>query len=77
MSITIEAVYEGGVLKPAHPLALKEHERVQVTILQAIPAATEALTAAERSYGLLRWTGDPDVLRRVAEDDEFGIMESR
>ena len=22
------------------------------------------------------WTGDPEVLRRVAEDDEFGILES-
>ena len=32
MAITIEAVYENGVLKPAQPLPLEEHERVQITI---------------------------------------------
>jgi predicted DNA-binding antitoxin AbrB/MazE fold protein len=33
MTITVEATYENGVLKPAQPLPLKEHERVQVTIV--------------------------------------------
>jgi predicted DNA-binding antitoxin AbrB/MazE fold protein len=32
MAITVEAIYENGVLKPAQPLPLKEHERVQITI---------------------------------------------
>jgi predicted DNA-binding antitoxin AbrB/MazE fold protein len=32
MALTVEAVYENGVLKPAQPLPLKEHERVQVTV---------------------------------------------
>jgi predicted DNA-binding antitoxin AbrB/MazE fold protein len=32
MTITVEAVYENGVLKPAQPLPLKEHETVQVTV---------------------------------------------
>ena len=32
MPLTVEAVYENGVLKPAQPLPLKEHERVQITI---------------------------------------------
>ena len=31
---------------------------------------------AERTAGILQWTGDPEVLRRVAEDDEFSILES-
>ena len=30
-----------------------------------------------RTAGLLRWTGDPEDLRRIAEDDEFGVMEAR
>ena len=33
MSITIEAIYESGVLKPLSPLpSLKEHERVRLTV---------------------------------------------
>lgn len=30
MPLTIEAVYENGVLKPGQPLPQKEHERVQI-----------------------------------------------
>ena len=33
MAYTIEAVYENGVLKPAQPLPLREHETVQVTVV--------------------------------------------
>lgn len=69
MAFTVEAVYENGVLKPATPLPLKEHEKVSVTV-------EPALTWAERTAGMLHWTGDPEVLRRIAEADEFGIMES-
>jgi predicted DNA-binding antitoxin AbrB/MazE fold protein len=32
MSITVEATYENGVLKPAKPLPLKEHDKVQITV---------------------------------------------
>jgi predicted DNA-binding antitoxin AbrB/MazE fold protein len=31
-ALTIEAVYEDGVLKPSQPLPLKEHETVRVTV---------------------------------------------
>jgi len=69
MAITIEAVYENGVLKLEQPLPLRERQKVRVTI--------EAETSwAEATAGMLRWTGDPEVLRRIAEDDEFGILES-
>jgi hypothetical protein len=57
------------VHKPAHPLPLKERETVRITI-------EPQLTWAERTAGMLKWTGDPEVLRRIAEDDEFGIHES-
>jgi len=70
MAITVEAVYENGVLKPAGPLALAEHERVRITI-------ESGASWADRTAGLLKWTGDFEVLRRVVEDDEFGIRESR
>ena len=45
MSLTVEAVYEDGVLKPAHPLPLQEHERVQVTVLPARPPVWERIVA--------------------------------
>jgi hypothetical protein len=32
MPLTFEAIYENGVLKPAQPLPLKEHDKVRVTI---------------------------------------------
>jgi predicted DNA-binding antitoxin AbrB/MazE fold protein len=75
MSLTVEAFYENGVLKPVQPLPLKEHEKVRVWVHRTADV-TSALEAVERSYGLLRWTGDVETLRRVALDDEFGILES-
>ena len=80
MAITVEAVYEGGVLKPAQPLPLAEHAKVRQSVEpvpdQPAPSTEEAEDAVARSYGLLRWTGDVETLRRIAEDDEFGILES-
>jgi predicted DNA-binding antitoxin AbrB/MazE fold protein len=32
MTVTTEAIYENGVLKPVHPLPFKEHETVHVTV---------------------------------------------
>ncbi len=75
MSITVEAVYENGVLKLNQPLPLPEHAKVQVTVHGPV-AVPQALAAVQQGYGLLRWTGDAETLRRVAEDDEFGILES-
>jgi predicted DNA-binding antitoxin AbrB/MazE fold protein len=69
MPLTIEAVYENGVLKPAQPLPLKEQEKVRLTI-------EPQLSWAERTAGMLPWTGDPEILRRIAEDDEFSILGS-
>ncbi len=64
MAITVEAIYEHGVLKPAQPLPLQEAEKVRITIEPAI-------TWAERTAGMIKWTGDPEDLRRLAEDDEL------
>ena len=69
MTLTIDAVYENGTLKLAGPLPLQEHEKVRVTVHAGI-------SRARQTAGLLRWTGDPEILRRIAEDDEFGILES-
>src|ERR1051326_8942530 len=48
MTITIEAIYENGVLRPTRPLPLREQEMVRITI-------EPELSWAERTAGLLQW----------------------
>ena len=50
MAITVEAVYENGVLKPAKPLPLQENEKVQVTVKRAV-------SRVRQTAGLIGWTG--------------------
>jgi predicted DNA-binding antitoxin AbrB/MazE fold protein len=69
MSLRIEATYENGILKPDGPLPLAERERVIVSV------ETKS-SRAQQSYGLIGWTGDPQVLRQIAEDDEFSNLEA-
>jgi predicted DNA-binding antitoxin AbrB/MazE fold protein len=53
MSITVEAVYENGVLKPAAPLPFKESEKVRVTV-------EPELTWVQRTAGMMRFAGTAD-----------------
>lgn len=69
MALEIEATYENGVLRLDQLLPLSEHQRVKVVV-------QEETNHSQRSYGLLGWTGDPEVVRKIAEDDQFGAMES-
>ena len=45
MALSVEAVYENGVLKPAEPLPLQEHEKVRVTVEPARPPIWERIAA--------------------------------
>lgn len=69
MSLTVEAIYENGVLKPDQPLPLKEQERVTVTIAPTV-------SIARQTAGMVPWTGDAETLERLARDAEFGILEA-
>ena len=69
MTLTIEATYENGVLKPAGPLPLKEHEKVTLMIQPAV-------SLARQTAGMIPWTGDAETLERIACDPEFSILES-
>jgi predicted DNA-binding antitoxin AbrB/MazE fold protein len=68
MAIVVEATYENGVLKPAQPLPLDEHEKVRVTIEPEV-------SWVDRTYGILGWTGDPSDLRYLAEDVDLDPQE--
>ena len=39
MNITVQAIYAGGILRPLEPVALKEGETVNLTIISTAPAA--------------------------------------
>ena len=69
MILTVEAIYENGVLKPTQPLPLREHERVQITV--QTPSNWVQETA-----GMIQWSGDHETLRRLAEDVEFDPQEN-
>jgi predicted DNA-binding antitoxin AbrB/MazE fold protein len=64
MTITIEAIYENGVLKLAEPLPLKDQEKVTVTV------QTEK-TWTEQTYGLMGWTGSAELADYFAMDPDL------
>jgi predicted DNA-binding antitoxin AbrB/MazE fold protein len=90
MTIITDAVFEAGVLKPKTPLALVEGTEVRLTI-RAIDGNAGQQSAndthtpdgsdsaepslARRTYGLIGWTGDPEVVRRIALDPAFDLGE--
>lgn len=75
MSITVEATYENGVLKPTTPIPLKEREKVRLTIVSdsTIQARVDWV---RRTSGIVPWTGDEQTLRRFASDPELDLQES-
>ncbi len=66
MGITVEAIYESGVLKPIKPLdALQEHERVRITIQ---PIGVVAEQRRERIKL------DHAVAHEIAESAEYDLL---
>jgi predicted DNA-binding antitoxin AbrB/MazE fold protein len=69
MTLTVEATYENGVLKPHQPLPLKEREQVQVTIRQAA-------NVADQTYGIIGWSGDADTFDQLFQESKADRLES-
>ncbi len=66
MAITVEAVYENGMLKPFEPLPWKEGTRVRVDVSSLDSPLLKA-------YGIMGWKGSHEELEQLlaeAEDDE-------
>lgn len=68
MTITVEAVYEDGVLKPAQPLPLKEHEKVRITVQSTPSPILEA-------YGVMGFKGTPEEADDFALDPDLDPLE--
>lgn len=62
MHKTIEAIYERGIIKPLEKLPLTESQKIRITI-----DTTESLVASTRAM----IKADPDLVRQVAENDEY------
>lgn len=61
MAITVEAIYEDGVLKPAQPLPFDEHEKVRITVAESRPSLAEQIAARVRAL-------PPETLDRLPAD---------
>ena len=62
VALEVEAVYEHGTLKLAHAVPLQEGAKVKVTIH---PAGG----AADRLYGMLKWSGPQEDLNYLLGPD--------
>ena len=68
MTLTIEAIYENGVLKPSQPLPLQEREKVRITV-------QSSESHVRRSAGLIGWTGSQEDADFVALSPEVDPQE--
>ncbi len=69
MTLTVEAIYENGVLKPIEPLPFKEHEKVTITV-------RPATSLARRTAGMVPWAGDAESLESALRDPDVGMLGS-
>lgn len=75
MNVTIEAIYESGVLKPLEPLPeLKEHERVRLT-LERSSEAEDAVLLLERQRQR-RIQIEPQFAREIGDSHEYDLLGS-
>jgi predicted DNA-binding antitoxin AbrB/MazE fold protein len=70
MTITVEAIYENGLLKLSQPLPLKEQERVQVTVQSQSPQQRMAGVVPCTDSKLIEWAAMDAELEHHAPKDE-------
>jgi len=70
MAITIEAVYENGVLRPLQPLPWKEGERLRI-------AVSSLDSPILKAYGIMGFQGTAAEAEHLALAPEFLPEESR
>ncbi len=70
MAITVEAIYENGVLKPTEPLPWKEGERLRITVSSLDSPILKA-------YGIMGWKGTSEELDRLLAEIEADEEEVR
>jgi predicted DNA-binding antitoxin AbrB/MazE fold protein len=68
MTLTIEAVYENGVLRPTQPLPFQERQKVQIIV-------RSALSRVRQTAGLIGWTGSQEEADFVAQSPDLDPQE--
>ena len=63
MAITVEAVYENGVLKPSEPLPWKDGAKVRI-------AVSSLDSPILKAYGIMGWKGTSEELDRLLAEIE-------
>ena len=63
-TLTVEAVYEDGVLKPKQPLPLQEHAQVRITAHPRVRNLAD-------SYGIMGFQGTVEEANYFATDPEL------
>jgi predicted DNA-binding antitoxin AbrB/MazE fold protein len=63
MAITVEAIYENGVLRPIQPVFLKEHQQVRITVAEDSDWVRRTRGIVPCSdHALIEWAAmDPDL----------------
>jgi predicted DNA-binding antitoxin AbrB/MazE fold protein len=64
MAITVEAIYENGVLKPSAPLPWKDGDKVRL-------AVSSLDSPILKAYGIMGWKGTSEELDRLLAEIEF------
>ena len=70
MPITVEAVFENGILKPLQPLPFAEHAKVSLTV-------EEKTSWTDKTYGMVPWTGTAEELDELLEEAEDDLLEGK
>ncbi|UFP96026.1 antitoxin family protein [Gloeobacter morelensis] len=61
MSQTIDAVFDGTVLRPEEPLQLQANTRVRITVVEVVPSnSTDQADSFLKTAKALRLDGPPD-----------------
>jgi predicted DNA-binding antitoxin AbrB/MazE fold protein len=68
MTITVEAIYENGVLRPIRALPLQEHQKVLLTVRPAV-------SRVRQTVGLIGWTGSQEDADFIATSPELDPQE--
>jgi predicted DNA-binding antitoxin AbrB/MazE fold protein len=68
MTLTVEAVYENGVLKPTRTLPLQEKEKVVITV-------KSVKSRVRQTAGLIGWTGSQEEADFAAMSPELDTQE--
>ena len=64
MAITVEAIYENGILRLSERLPFPEHEKLSVTV-------APKSSWVQETAGILGWKGNPELAERFALDADL------